>query len=51
MQSVGPGEGGEVITFTGGSPTVCCAVSSDGRMIVIGESSGRVHILRLEGMD
>ncbi|HNP59933.1 MAG TPA: hypothetical protein PKM72_03775 [Nitrospirales bacterium] len=40
-----------VATFTGESPIVCCAVSPDGRTIVIGESSGRVHVLRLEGID
>ena len=41
----------EVATFTGESAINCCAVSLDGKTIVIGESSGRVHFLRLEGVD
>ncbi len=43
--------GEEVATFTGESSILCCAVAPDGRTIVIGESSGRVHFLRLEGVD
>ncbi len=43
--------GEEIATFTGESPVSCCAVTPDGRIIVIGESSGRVHFLRLEGSD
>ena len=34
----------------GESPLNCCAISSDGVTVVVGEYSGRVHILRLEGM-
>ncbi|MGP0592515.1 TIR domain-containing protein [Nitrospira sp. T9] len=45
------GTGQEIATFTGESPISCCAVSPDGRTIVIGEHAGRVHILRLEGID
>ncbi|KOP25883.1 hypothetical protein AMR41_13365, partial [Hapalosiphon sp. MRB220] len=42
---------GEVITtFTGEYPINCCAVAPDGVTIVAGEQSGRVHFLRLEGM-
>jgi hypothetical protein len=41
---------GEVIvSFTGDSPIICCAVAPDGVSIVAGETSGRVHFLRLEG--
>jgi WD40 repeat protein len=44
-------ETGEVIaSFTGESPLFCCAVAPDGLTIVAGDSSGRVHFLRLEGM-
>ena len=39
-----------VATFTAESPILCCAVASDGRTIVAGDSSGRVHFLRLEGV-
>ncbi|WP_411675271.1 hypothetical protein [Dulcicalothrix desertica] len=28
----------------------CCAVTSDGATIVAGETSGRLHFLRLEGI-
>jgi len=42
-------ERGEVVTtFTGDGPIICCAVGPDGVTIVAGESSGRVHFLRLE---
>jgi hypothetical protein len=42
-------ERGEVIAaFTGDSPIICCAIGPDGVTIVAGESSGRVHFLRLE---
>ncbi|MCK5014985.1 MAG: WD40 repeat domain-containing protein, partial [Candidatus Omnitrophica bacterium] len=43
-------ETGEVIgTFSGESALYACAVSPDGKSIVAGEASGRVHFLRLEG--
>ena len=45
-------ETGEVIaSFTGESPINCCAVAPDGVTIVAGEQSGRVHFLRLEGIE
>ncbi|HEY9709171.1 MAG TPA: hypothetical protein V6D48_13295, partial [Oculatellaceae cyanobacterium] len=45
-------ETGEVIaSFTGESPIFCCAVAPDGVSIVAGEQSGRVHFLRLEGIE
>ncbi|MBN3960366.1 hypothetical protein [Nostoc sp. NMS8] len=40
--------GKEISTFIGDSPIICCAFSPDGLTIVVGESSGRVHFLRLE---
>jgi hypothetical protein len=30
---------------------ISCDVSADGRTIVAGETSGRVHFLRLEGLE
>jgi WD40 repeat protein len=39
----------EIATFTGESPINCCAVAADGVTIVAGESSGRLHFLRLQG--
>jgi len=45
-------ETGEIITeFSGDSPIISCAVSSDGVTIVAGESSGGVHLLLLEEKD
>ncbi|MEW6498129.1 MAG: hypothetical protein AB1589_37355, partial [Cyanobacteriota bacterium] len=45
-------ETGEVIaSFTGDGSIYCCAVAPDGVTIVAGEASGRVHFLRLEGME
>jgi len=42
-------ERGEVVaTFTGEGPIVCCTIGPDGVTIVAGDSSGRVHFLRLE---
>ncbi len=40
-----------IATFNGDSELKCCAVASDGVTIVAGESSGRVHFLRVEGID
>jgi WD40 repeat protein len=40
-----------IASFSGESPLICCAVSPDGVTIVAGEQSGRVHFLRLEGME
>jgi WD40 repeat protein len=43
---------GEVIaSFTGESLINCCAVAPDGVTIVAGDALGRVHFLRLEGME
>jgi WD40 repeat protein len=45
-------ETGEVIaSFTGESSIYCCAVTPDGVTIVAGKASGRVHFLRLEGIE
>lgn len=41
--------GKEIVQFIGESPMHCCAAAPDGKTIVAGEQSGRVHILRLEG--
>ncbi len=43
--------GAVVTTFFGEHPLICCAVATDGVTIVAGDSSGRVHFLRLEGMN
>lgn len=44
-------ETGETIAgFTGESEILTCALAPDGRTIVAGEQSGRVHILRLENL-
>jgi WD40 repeat protein len=43
--------GKEIATFTGESDMDSCAVAPDGRTIVAGESSGRVHFLRLVEAD
>jgi WD40 repeat protein len=39
----------EIATFTGESLIMRCAIAPDGVTIVAGESSGRVHFLRLQG--
>ncbi|HEY9702252.1 MAG TPA: hypothetical protein V6C58_07385, partial [Allocoleopsis sp.] len=39
-----------IATFIAEYPILCCAVAPDGRTIVAGDSSGRVHFLRLEGV-
>ena len=45
-------ERGEVITtFSGDSAITACFAASDGRMIVAGSALGRVHVLRLEGVE
>ena len=41
--------GKEIVTFIGDSIISCCAIAPDGLTIVAGESSGRIHFLRLEG--
>ncbi len=42
--------GTEIASFIGEGALRCCAVAPDGLTIVAGESSGRVHFLRLEGV-
>ena len=39
--------GEEIATFTGESAILSCAFARDGRTIIAGEESGRVHFLRL----
>jgi WD40 repeat protein len=39
-----------VASFCGDSTIERCAVTPDGRTIVAGEASGRVHFLRLENV-
>jgi len=43
--------GREVAAFWGESAMQCCTVFPDGLTIVAGEESGRVHFLRLEGIE
>ena len=43
--------GKEIAAFTGESDFSSCAVASDGRTIIAGESSGRLHFLRLVQAD
>lgn len=40
-----------VADFTGDSPLDSCAVTSDGRTIIAGERTGRLHFLRLDGVE
>jgi WD40 repeat protein len=40
-----------IANFTGESEIKCCAIAPEGTTIVAGETSGRVHFLRLEGME
>jgi WD40 repeat protein len=42
---------GRVAAFTGEAGLPGCAIAPDGRTIVAGETSGRIHFLRLEGID
>ncbi|MDT3778674.1 NB-ARC domain-containing protein [Nitrospira sp. MA-1] len=41
----------EVATFIGESVISSCAVSPDSKTIIVGERAGRIHILRLEGVE
>src|SRR5271166_4554377 len=43
--------GEEIAAFTGEDEMRSCAFTRDGRTIVAGDRSGRVHFLRLEGVD
>jgi WD40 repeat protein len=40
--------GREMGFFMGESPIACCSVASDGKTIVAGDESGRVHFLQLQ---
>jgi len=40
-----------VVSFNGNGSLHACAISPDGRTIVAGEASGRVHFLRLQGVE
>jgi len=42
--------GEAVANLSGDSDILCCAVAPDGRTVVAGEQSGRVHFLRLENV-
>jgi len=41
--------GATVASFTADAAVIGCALAADGRTIVAGDESGRVHLLRLEG--
>jgi WD40 repeat protein len=43
--------GNVIASFTGESSIASCAIAPDGVTIVAGDTSGRVHFLRLEGME
>jgi WD40 repeat protein len=43
--------GKEITQFIGDGDIVCCAIAPDGKTIVAGEASGRMHFLRLEGVE
>ena len=42
--------GGVVATFAADYPLQCCASSTRAETLVAGDTSGRVHLLRLEGL-
>jgi WD40 repeat protein len=44
-------DGKELVTFAIDGNVTACAVAHDNRTIVAGDSFGRVHFLRLEGVD
>jgi WD40 repeat protein len=44
-------EGTWIAEFTGESRLLACAILPDGKTIVAGERSGRLHFLKLEGLD
>jgi WD40 repeat protein len=41
--------GKELTSLTADGPTTSCAISLDGRTIVAGDATGKIHILRMEG--
>jgi len=45
-------ESGQVLTsFSGDAPLHACTISADGKTIVAGEASGKLHFLRLQGVE
>jgi WD40 repeat protein len=43
---------GEVIaSFSGDGSITCCAISPDSQTLIAGDSSGRLHFLRLVGLE
>ena len=44
-------DGKEVTTFTVDGAVTACRVTQENRTIVAGDDFGRVHFLRLEGVD
>jgi WD40 repeat protein len=44
-------DGKELVVFTVDAPVTACSVGPDSRMIAVGDWFGRVHFLRLEGVD
>jgi WD40 repeat protein len=42
--------GEEIAVFIGDNALTACLIASDGKTIVAGEESGRVHFLRFEGI-
>jgi len=43
--------GKEITTFTGEASFYCCAIAPDGRTIVAGDYSGKLHFLSLENLN
>jgi len=41
----------EMLTFTGESKIRCCAITPDGAKIIAGDYLGKLHFLRLEGIE
>jgi WD40 repeat protein len=44
-------DGKELVTFTVDGNVTACAAAQDSRTIVVGDGFGRLHFLRLEGVD
>jgi WD40 repeat protein len=42
--------GAAIAAFSGENPMFSCAAAPDNKTLIAGEFSGRVHILRLEGI-
>ncbi|MGK7916021.1 MAG: hypothetical protein AB4038_10830 [Prochloraceae cyanobacterium] len=43
--------GKEIITFTGEGSIDCCGITLDSKIIIAGDGSGKVHFLRLQGVE